>query len=227
VTHDAHRDPVTDDQAPVPSDPAAAPAPGQAGAPAAPGASEPGGPAPTATGSGSRARMPDYRGEELDAERGPGLGCFWFQVGLLVFFFLLTPLTVKLEWPPMVSAILLFVTLGLLLFVGQTVIFLLRIVAAERRGRRRPLASATPTVGQIEESVDAGASAAAGPSSAADAAADSAAGASAASGPSSAVDAGPSAAVDAAVDEAAGAAPAALRDTGAGDRPDGDEGVRQ
>jgi hypothetical protein len=100
--------------------------------------------------------MPDYRGEELDAERGPGLGCFWFQVGLLLFFFLLTPLTVKLSWPPIVSAILLFVTLGLLLFVGQTVIFLLRIVAAERRGRRRPLASPTPTVGEIEESADAG-----------------------------------------------------------------------
>ena len=96
--------------------------------------------------------MPEYKGEELDAERGPGLGCFWLQVGLLVFFIVFTPLTVKLGWPPLVSAILLFVTLGLLLFVGQTVIFLLRIVAAERRGRRVPVAAArTRTVGEIED----------------------------------------------------------------------------
>ncbi len=95
--------------------------------------------------------MPEYKGDELDAERGPGLGCFWLQVVLLAFFFVLTPVTVKLEWPPIVSAILLFVTIGLLLFVGQTVIFLLRIVAAERRGRRRPVAARTRTVGEIEE----------------------------------------------------------------------------
>jgi hypothetical protein len=95
--------------------------------------------------------MPEYKGDELDAGRGPGLGCFWLQVGLLVFFVVFTPLTVKLGWPPIVSAILLFVTIGLLLFVGQTVIFLLRIVAAERRGRRRPVAARTLTVGEIED----------------------------------------------------------------------------
>ncbi len=95
--------------------------------------------------------MPDYKGDELDAERGPGLGCFWLQVILLAFFIVFTPLTVRLGWPPIVSAILLFVTLGLLLFVGQTVIFLLRIVAAERRGRRRPVAARTRTVGEIED----------------------------------------------------------------------------
>jgi hypothetical protein len=95
--------------------------------------------------------MPDYKGDELDAERGPGLGCFWLQVILLAFFIVFTPLTVRLGWAPIVSAILLFVTLGLLLFVGQTVIFLLRIVAAERRGRRRPVASRTQTVGEIED----------------------------------------------------------------------------
>jgi hypothetical protein len=40
----------------------------------------------------------------------------------------------------------------LLLFAGQTVIFLLRLVAADRRdGRRRPLGSSTPTVGQLED----------------------------------------------------------------------------
>jgi hypothetical protein len=100
--------------------------------------------------------MPEYKGDELDAGRGPGLGCFWLQVGLLAFFIVFTPLTVKLGWPPIVSAILLFVTIGLLLFVGQTVIFLLRIVAAERRGRRRPVASSTPTVGEIEDAAAAG-----------------------------------------------------------------------
>ena len=100
--------------------------------------------------------MPEYKGDELDAERGPGLGCFWLQVILLGVFIVLTPLTVKLGWPPIVSAILLFVTLGLLLFVGQTVIFLLRIVAAERRGRRRPVAARTRTVGEIEDAAVAG-----------------------------------------------------------------------
>jgi hypothetical protein len=38
------------------------------------------------------------------------------------------------------------------LFAGQTVIFQLRLVAADRReGRRRPLGSATPTVGELED----------------------------------------------------------------------------
>jgi hypothetical protein len=48
-------------------------------------------------------------------------------------------------------------TLVLLLFVGQTVIFLLRLVAADRRAdaRRRPLRSATKTVGEIEDEVGA------------------------------------------------------------------------
>ena len=48
---------------------------------------------------------------------------------------------------------LLAATLVLLLFVGQTVIFLLRLVAADRRatGRRRPTRSATRTVGEIED----------------------------------------------------------------------------
>ncbi|HSG86001.1 MAG TPA: hypothetical protein VLA23_06650, partial [Candidatus Limnocylindrales bacterium] len=51
-----------------------------------------------------------------------------------------------------VSAALLIVTLGLLFFAGQTVIFLLRLVAADRReGRRRPLASSSKTVGELED----------------------------------------------------------------------------
>jgi len=99
------------------------------------------------------ARRPAYRGEELDAARAPGLGCFWFQAAVLAFFLVLIPIGITLNWPFEVLAALLFVALGLLLFVGQTLIFLLRLVAADRReaGRRRPLASATPTVGELED----------------------------------------------------------------------------
>jgi hypothetical protein len=98
-----------------------------------------------------------YKGEPLDAERGPGLGCFRFQVVLLGVLIVLTPLTVAWNWPTPVSAVLLLLTLVLLLFAGQTVIFLLRLVAADRRdGRRRPLGSSTPTVGELEDAVAAG-----------------------------------------------------------------------
>ena len=97
-------------------------------------------------------RPVEYKGEPLDAERGPGLGCFRFQLVLLVVAIVLTPLSVVWGWPSAVSAALLFLTLILLLFAGQTVIFLLRLVAADRReGRRVPLASATPTVGELED----------------------------------------------------------------------------
>jgi hypothetical protein len=96
-----------------------------------------------------------YKGEDLDAERGPGLGCFRFQLIVLVIFVFLTPLSVIWEWPDAVSAALLFAVVILLLFTGQTIIFLLRLVAADRRGRRRPLASATRTVGELEDSHDA------------------------------------------------------------------------
>lgn len=100
----------------------------------------------------SSVRPVDYKGEPLDAERGPGLGCFRFQVALLVILIVLTPLTVAWAWPVWVSAGLLLLTLVLLLFAGQTVIFLLRLVAADRReGRRRPLDSATRTVGELED----------------------------------------------------------------------------
>jgi hypothetical protein len=70
---------------------------------------------------------------------------------VLAILVVLTPLSVSLGWPSEASAILLFVTIGLLLLVGQTIIFLLRLVAADRRGRRRPLASSTPTVGEMED----------------------------------------------------------------------------
>ena len=97
-------------------------------------------------------RPVDYKGEPLDSERGPGLGCFRFQAVLLVILIVLTPLTVAWNWPIAVSAAMLLVTLVLLLFAGQTVIFLLRLVAADRReGRRRPLGSTTQTVGELED----------------------------------------------------------------------------
>lgn len=99
----------------------------------------------------------EYKGEPLEAERGPGLGCFRFQLVVLVAAIVLTPLSVVWNWPPAVSAALLFLTILLLLFAGQTIIFLLRLVAADRRdGRRRPLASATPTVGELEDRADPG-----------------------------------------------------------------------
>jgi hypothetical protein len=92
-----------------------------------------------------------YKGEDLQAERGPGLGCFRFQLIVLAIAVVLTPLSVAWRWPDWLSAVLLFVVIGLLLVAGQTIIFLLRLVAADRRTRRRPLGSATKTVGEIED----------------------------------------------------------------------------
>jgi hypothetical protein len=92
-----------------------------------------------------------YKGEELRAERGPGLGCFRFQLVVLAIFVVLTPLSVVWKWPDWLSAALLFAVILLLLVAGQTIIFLLRLVAADRRTRRRPLGSATKTVGEIED----------------------------------------------------------------------------
>ena len=99
--------------------------------------------------------MPDYKGAPLDADRGPGLGCFWFQVGLLVLLLVLTPISVWAAAPTWLSALLLIIVLVLLFFVGQTMIFLLRLVAADRRTRRRPMSpAARQTVGQIEDASD-------------------------------------------------------------------------
>ncbi len=92
-----------------------------------------------------------YKGEDLEAERGPGLGCFRFQLVLLAVFIVLAPLSAMWHWPDWVSALLLFIVVGLLLVSGQTIIFLLRLVAADRRSRRRPLASGTKTVGELED----------------------------------------------------------------------------
>lgn len=116
---------------------------------------DPSAPAPQPARRGGPARDPStpvqYKGGDLDADRGPGLGCFYLQLVFLAVAIVLTPLSVSLAWPSEVSALLLFVTIGLTLFVGQTVIFLLRLVAADRRSRRRPLASATKTVGELED----------------------------------------------------------------------------
>lgn len=96
--------------------------------------------------------MPAYKGEPLDSERGPGLGCFWFQMAVLAILLVATPVSVVAGAAPWLSGALLIVTLVLLLFAGQTVIFLLRLVAADRRSRRRPLGPrAGKTVGMLEE----------------------------------------------------------------------------
>ena len=96
--------------------------------------------------------MPDYKGQPLDPDRGPGLGCFWFQVVLLVVLLVATPLSVAMAVEPWISGVLLITTLIVLLFVGQTTIFLLRLVAADRRSRRQPLGgNARRTVGMIED----------------------------------------------------------------------------
>jgi hypothetical protein len=138
---------VTEDRAPEPEGPS-----GQdpAARPDAP--SEPTAEAAPHTPRASQGETPLYKGEPLEAERGPGLGCFWIQVIFLGVLLVLTPLTVIWAWPAEVSAILLIVTLLLLLFAGQTVIFLLRLVAADRRSRRVPRsASARRTVGMLED----------------------------------------------------------------------------
>jgi len=92
-----------------------------------------------------------YRGAPLEPARGPGLGCFRIQLVVLAVFLVLTPLTVVWRAPAIVSAALLIAVLVLLLVTGQTIIFLLRLVAADRRGRRRPLGSVTKTVGELED----------------------------------------------------------------------------
>jgi hypothetical protein len=100
----------------------------------------------------SSVRAVQYKGEPLDAERGPGLGCFRFQLAVLVILVVLTPLSVAWQWPSWLSAAMLFGLIVLLFLAGQTIIFLLRLGAADRRaGRRRPLASPSRTVGQIED----------------------------------------------------------------------------
>lgn len=93
-----------------------------------------------------------YKGEALDPDRGPGLGCFRFQLAVLVVLTVLTPLSAAWGWPEWLTAALLISVIVLLLVAGQTIIFLLRLVAADRRaGRRRPMASRSQTVGELED----------------------------------------------------------------------------
>ena len=80
--------------------------------------------------------MPEYKGAPLSPDRGPGLGCFWIQVVALVVFMIMAPLSAVLNWGPTIATLLLIGVVVLLLLVGQTSIFLLRLVAADRRGRR-------------------------------------------------------------------------------------------
>ncbi len=110
----------------------------------------------------SSVREVPYKGQELDAERGPGLGCFRLQIVVLAFFIILTPIGVTLGWPDWLTGGMLLIVIVLLFFTGQTMIFLMRLVAADRRGRRRPMAGATPTVGQIEDAEAAGSAETAG-----------------------------------------------------------------
>ncbi len=73
------------------------------------------------------------------------------QVVFLGIFIVLAPLSAELNWGPAVATALLIGVVVLLLLVGQTSIFLLRLVAADRKTRRAPMRSATKTVGQLEE----------------------------------------------------------------------------
>ncbi len=107
-------------------------------------------PPPSEPAPSTRTRPIQYKGADLEPARGPGLGCFRFQLVVLVILLVLTPYSVAAGWGEQISAAMLFITLALLLVTGQTIIFLLRIVAADRRGRRRPLAARTPTVGELE-----------------------------------------------------------------------------
>ncbi|HET7181068.1 MAG TPA: hypothetical protein VFI15_02440 [Candidatus Limnocylindrales bacterium] len=100
----------------------------------------------------------EYKGGPLDAEKGPGLGCFWLQIAVLVITVFLAPLSAAWNWPVPIVIFLFALVIVLLLFVGQTIIFLLRLVAADRRaaGRRRPMDSRTKTVGEIEDEAGTG-----------------------------------------------------------------------
>jgi hypothetical protein len=160
MTKDVTPTPALDDDLldPASAIPLASSTPPRVGAPTAAGIQSGSGTRPPGerrTSADLTPRRPAYKGEELDPARGPGLGCFWFQAAVLAVFLVLIPVGVSLNWPFELLAALLFVALGLLLFVGQTLIFLLRLVAADRRdaGRRRPLASPTPTVGQLEDAL--------------------------------------------------------------------------
>lgn len=101
-------------------------------------------------------QSPQYKGAPLDADRGPGLGCFWIQVVALVTVVILAPLSAVLNWGAAIATALLIAVVVLLLLVGQTSIFLLRLVAADRKSRRTPLQGRSKTVGEIEDEARSG-----------------------------------------------------------------------
>lgn len=104
------------------------------------------------TAPDTKPQRPLYRGAPLDPDKGPGLGCFWLQVAALAVVLTLIPIGVWNAWSIYLTGGLLVLALVLVFFVSLTVIFLLRLVAADRRARRRPLRSgATRTVGQLED----------------------------------------------------------------------------
>jgi hypothetical protein len=107
-------------------------------------------PAPPTPGAVNRPAI-QYKGADLEPERGPGPGCFRFQLIVLIVLVVLTPISVVADWPEAVSAVLLFVVIALLLVTGQNMIFLMRLIAADRRTRRRPLSSTSRTVGELED----------------------------------------------------------------------------
>jgi hypothetical protein len=109
----------------------------------------------TPPGGAAAGGAPLYKGAPLDPERGPGLGCFWSQVVVLAILVVATPIGVLNAWPGWLTTVMLFLTLVLLLLAGQTVIFLLRLVAADRRTRRRPLHGTTPTIGELDDAATA------------------------------------------------------------------------
>ena len=96
-------------------------------------------------------KPPEYKGAPLVADRGPDLGCFWIQVVALVVVIVLAPLSAVLNWGAAIATALLIAVVVLLLLVGQTSIFLLRLVAADRRSRRTPLRGRSKTVGELED----------------------------------------------------------------------------
>jgi hypothetical protein len=132
-------------QLPIQPDPGPQPDPDPA-PPAIDATPRPTGPRPPAPGA--RPLHPARRrGGEPDPEDGPGVGCFWVQVAVLVGVVVLVPIGLAVDWPFELVALLVVAVIGLVLLVGQSVVFVLRLLVADRRsrGRRRQLAAPTAT----------------------------------------------------------------------------------
>ena len=79
--------------------------------------------------------MPEYKGGPLDADRGPGLGCFWIQAVALVIAMILAPLSAVLNWPAPIAIGLLFLVVILLLLPVRDDACLPRARASENEER--------------------------------------------------------------------------------------------